>query len=114
MTSFWSLQKATKNLLLLSCPFYFVFLLVLIQFFSLCIIQENLDVLFSECLENFQKKYWSKLKAQQKIAIMDILFSLIEFAASYNSYSNLMMRMHKIPAERSQILLKFVSLLRLV
>lgn len=47
-----------------------------------------------------QKKYWSKLKAPQKIAIMDILLSLLEFASSYNSYSNLRLRMHHIPAER--------------
>ncbi|KDO73717.1 hypothetical protein CISIN_1g0002571mg, partial [Citrus sinensis] len=45
-------------------------------------------------------KYWGKLKAPQKIAIMDILLSLLEFSASYNSYSNLRMRMHHIPAER--------------
>lgn len=47
-----------------------------------------------------QKKYWSKLKAPQKIAIMDILLSLLEFAASYNSYANLRTRMHQIPEER--------------
>lgn len=47
-----------------------------------------------------QQKYWSNLKTAQKIAIMDILFSFIEFAASYNSYSNLRTRMNHIPAER--------------
>lgn len=47
-----------------------------------------------------QQKYWSNLKTAQKIAIMDILFSFIEFAASYNSYSNLKTRMNHIPAER--------------
>lgn len=31
---------------------------------------------------------------------MDILFSVLEFAASYNSYSNLRLRMRQIPAER--------------
>lgn len=31
---------------------------------------------------------------------MDILFSVLEFAASYNSYSNLRLRMCQIPAER--------------
>ena len=51
------------------------------------------------CL-NWQKKYWDNLKAAQKIAIMDILLSLLEFAASYNSYSSLRTRMHHIPAER--------------
>lgn len=47
-----------------------------------------------------QQKYWSNLKTPQKIAIMDILFSFIEFASSYNSYSNLRTRMNHIPTER--------------
>ncbi|XP_057468497.1 brefeldin A-inhibited guanine nucleotide-exchange protein 5-like [Actinidia eriantha] len=47
-----------------------------------------------------EKKYWSKLKASHKIAIMDILFSVLEFTASYNSYANLKLRMHHIPVER--------------
>lgn len=40
------------------------------------------------------------MKASQKIAIMDVLLSMLEFAATYNSYSNLRMRMHHIPVER--------------
>ncbi|XP_019057827.1 PREDICTED: brefeldin A-inhibited guanine nucleotide-exchange protein 5 isoform X1 [Tarenaya hassleriana] len=51
-------------------------------------------------IDSIQKKYWSSLKAPQKIAIMDILYSFIEFAASYNSYSNLRIRMNQIPGER--------------
>ncbi|XWS26510.1 hypothetical protein CRYUN_Cryun26dG0038000 [Craigia yunnanensis] len=51
-------------------------------------------------IDSVQKKHWDNLKAAQKIAIMDILLSLLEFAASYNSYSNLRTRMHHIPAER--------------
>lgn len=47
-----------------------------------------------------QKKYWDNLKATQKLVIMEILLSLLEFAASYNSYSNLRSRMHHIPHER--------------
>ncbi|GFS38469.1 HOPM interactor 7 [Actinidia rufa] len=31
---------------------------------------------------------------------MDILFSMLEFTASYNSYANLKLRMHHIPVER--------------
>lgn len=50
-----------------------------------------------------QKKYWNKLMAAQKIAIMDILFSLLEFAASYNSYTNLKLRMQQIPTERFEL-----------
>ncbi|KAK8550374.1 hypothetical protein V6N13_118893 [Hibiscus sabdariffa] len=51
-------------------------------------------------IDGIQKKYWENLKAPQKIAIMDVLLSLVEFAASYNSYSNLRKRMQHIPAER--------------
>lgn len=47
-----------------------------------------------------QKKYWDKLGAPQKIAIMDILLSLLEFSATYNSYDNLRQRMHRVPDER--------------
>ena len=32
--------------------------------------------------------------------MMEILLAVLEFAASYNSYTNLRMRMHHIPAER--------------
>ncbi|XP_020095997.1 brefeldin A-inhibited guanine nucleotide-exchange protein 5 [Ananas comosus] len=51
-------------------------------------------------IDSIQMRYWSKLKAPQKIAIMDILLSLLEFAASYNSSSNLRTRMHHIPPQR--------------
>lgn len=51
-------------------------------------------------LVNMQKKYWNKLKAAQKISIMDILLSVLEFASSYNSYTSLRLRMHQIPADR--------------
>ncbi|KAL0926627.1 hypothetical protein M5K25_002866 [Dendrobium thyrsiflorum] len=51
-------------------------------------------------LDSIQMRYWSRLKAPQKIAIMDILLSVLEFAASYNSPSNLRMRMQQIPPER--------------
>lgn len=51
-------------------------------------------------MSSFQKKFWTMLNAQQKIAIMEILFSILDFAASYNSFGNLRLRMHQIPAER--------------
>ncbi|CAI9090751.1 OLC1v1025581C1 [Oldenlandia corymbosa var. corymbosa] len=63
---------------------------------SKCITQ----LLLLGAIDSIQKKYWNKLKASQKIAIMDILFSTLEFAASYNSYTNLRLRMQQIPAER--------------
>ncbi|KAL0322245.1 UNVERIFIED_CONTAM: Brefeldin A-inhibited guanine nucleotide-exchange protein 5 [Sesamum calycinum] len=51
-------------------------------------------------IDGIQKKYWDKLKAQQKITMMETLFSVLDFAASYNSYTNLRSRMHQIPDER--------------
>ncbi|KAK3000475.1 hypothetical protein RJ639_020636, partial [Escallonia herrerae] len=63
---------------------------------SKCITQ----LLLLDAIDSIQKKYWTKLKAPQKITIMDILFSVLEFAASYNSYANLRFRMRHIPAER--------------
>lgn len=61
------------------------------------------QLLLLGAIDGIQKKYWSKLKAPQKIAIMDILLSLLEFAASYNSSTNLRTRMHQIPDERPPI-----------
>ncbi|KDP33992.1 hypothetical protein JCGZ_07563 [Jatropha curcas] len=58
------------------------------------------QLLLLGAIDCIQKKYWSKLKAQQKVAIMDILLSMLEFAASYNSYPNLRTRMQRIPVER--------------
>ncbi|MQL87481.1 hypothetical protein Taro_020024 [Colocasia esculenta] len=58
------------------------------------------QLLLLGALDIIQKRYWSNLKALQKIAIMDILLSVLEFAASYNSYSNLRVRMHHMPSDR--------------
>ncbi|GFP95753.1 brefeldin a-inhibited guanine nucleotide-exchange protein 5 [Phtheirospermum japonicum] len=73
--------------------------------------EENpmLEIIRSKCItqllllgaiDGIQKKYWNKLNSQQKITMMEILFSVLEFAASYNSYANLRLRMHQNPAER--------------
>ncbi|KAI5415380.1 brefeldin A-inhibited guanine nucleotide-exchange protein 5 [Lathyrus oleraceus] len=61
------------------------------------------QLLLLGAIDGIQKKYWTKLKAPQKIAIMDILLSLLEFAASYNSSTNLRTRMHQILDERPPI-----------
>ncbi|KAL5698618.1 Brefeldin A-inhibited guanine nucleotide-exchange protein 5 [Ranunculus cassubicifolius] len=58
------------------------------------------QLLLLGAIDSIQKKYWDKLKAQQKIAIMEILLSVLEFSASYNSYINLRIRMNYIPSER--------------
>lgn len=63
---------------------------------SKCITQ----LLLLNAIDSIQKKYWNKLKALQKITIMDILFSVLEFAASYNSFTNLKVRMHQGHGER--------------
>ncbi|WJX96402.1 Brefeldin A-inhibited guanine nucleotide-exchange protein 5 [Trifolium repens] len=61
------------------------------------------QLLLLGAIDGIQKKYWTMFKAPQKIAIMDILLSLLEFAASYNSSINLRTRMHQIPDERPPI-----------
>ncbi|KAF5761248.1 putative Sec7 domain, mon2, dimerization and cyclophilin-binding domain, Sec7 domain superfamily [Helianthus annuus] len=58
------------------------------------------QLLLLGALDSIQKKYWSKLKAYQKITILEILFSMLEFSASYNSYTNLRLRMQHISSER--------------
>ncbi|KAM0975057.1 brefeldin A-inhibited guanine nucleotide-exchange protein 5-like [Malus sylvestris] len=58
------------------------------------------QLLLLGAIDSIQKKYWSNLKTPQKIAIMDILLSALEFAASYNSYTNLRTRMHQVHDER--------------
>ncbi|XP_057747505.1 brefeldin A-inhibited guanine nucleotide-exchange protein 5 [Arachis stenosperma] len=58
------------------------------------------QLLLLGAMDGIQKKYWTKLKAEQKIAVLDILLSLLEFAASYNSSTSLRTRMHQIPDER--------------
>ncbi|XP_047972872.1 brefeldin A-inhibited guanine nucleotide-exchange protein 5 [Salvia hispanica] len=63
---------------------------------SKCVTQ----LLLLGAIDSIQKKFWNKLNMQHKIAIMEILFSILDFAASYNSFSNLKLRMHQIPAER--------------
>ncbi|WOH07868.1 hypothetical protein DCAR_0727302 [Daucus carota subsp. sativus] len=63
---------------------------------SKCITQ----LLLLGAIDSMQKKYWAMLKTAQKIKVMDILFSILEFAASYNSYTNLRLRMQHISAER--------------
>ncbi|KAI4380307.1 hypothetical protein MLD38_006512 [Melastoma candidum] len=61
------------------------------------------QLLLLGAIDSIQKKYWERLTSAQKIAIMDTLFTLLEFAASYNSYANLRMRMRYTPAERPPI-----------
>ncbi|XP_039032655.1 brefeldin A-inhibited guanine nucleotide-exchange protein 5-like [Hibiscus syriacus] len=58
------------------------------------------QLLLLGAVDSIQEKNWDNLKVAQKIAVMDIVLPLLEFVASYNSYSNLRTRMHHIPAER--------------
>ncbi|XP_042038704.1 brefeldin A-inhibited guanine nucleotide-exchange protein 5-like isoform X1 [Salvia splendens] len=46
-------------------------------------------------IDGIQKNYWNKLGADAKVTIMEILFSILEFAATYNSYTNLRLRMQQ-------------------
>lgn len=58
------------------------------------------QLLLLGAIDSIQKKYWAKLKSQQKVTIMEILLSILDFASSYNSYPNLRLRMRHIPVER--------------
>ncbi|GMY35231.1 brefeldin A-inhibited guanine nucleotide-exchange protein 5 [Fagus crenata] len=58
------------------------------------------QLLLLGAIDSIQKKYWSKLKTPQKIAVMEILLSSLDFATSYNSYTNLRLRMHQNTDER--------------
>ncbi|KAG8390693.1 hypothetical protein BUALT_Bualt01G0110100 [Buddleja alternifolia] len=58
------------------------------------------QLLLLGAIDSIQKKYWNKLNTEQKITVMDILFSVLEFASSYNSYTSLKSRMHQRPTER--------------
>ncbi|KAL2937664.1 Brefeldin A-inhibited guanine nucleotide-exchange protein 5 [Bienertia sinuspersici] len=58
------------------------------------------QLLLLGAIDSIQKNYWLKLKAPQKVTIMEILLSILDFAASYNSYPNLRLRMRHIAVER--------------
>ncbi|XP_042002485.1 brefeldin A-inhibited guanine nucleotide-exchange protein 5-like isoform X2 [Salvia splendens] len=51
-------------------------------------------------IDGIQKNYWNKLGADAKVTMMEILFSILEFAATYNSYTNLRLRMQQSSTER--------------
>lgn len=77
-----------------------IFLLTWLQSSMLSTDRGSFGIFVVNLSNYLQKKYWTKLKARQKISLMDILLSLLEFAASYNSSTNLRTRMHQIPEER--------------
>lgn len=58
------------------------------------------QLLLLGAIDCIQKNHWKRLQPSHKIVIMDILLSILDFAASYNSSANLRMRMHQIPADR--------------
>ncbi|GAB2273813.1 Brefeldin A-inhibited guanine nucleotide-exchange protein 5 [Dionaea muscipula] len=63
---------------------------------SKCITQ----LLLLGAIDSIQKNYWVKLNKDQRVSLMEISLSILEFAASYNSYTNLRLRMHHGPTER--------------
>lgn len=58
------------------------------------------QLLLLGALDCIQKNHWNRLWPSHKTLIMDILLSVMDFAASYNSYANLRIRMHQIPSDR--------------
>ncbi|KAL2613840.1 hypothetical protein R1flu_025532 [Riccia fluitans] len=63
---------------------------------SKCVIQ----LLLLGALDSLQKKHWDRLKPSHQIVIMDILLSMVDFAASYNSDANLRSRMQQVSGDR--------------
>eukprot|EP00250_Pteridium_aquilinum_P021613 c25178_g1_i1 orf=72-5432(+) len=63
---------------------------------SKCITQ----LLFLGAVDSLQKKHWSRLHPSHKILIMDVLLSMVDFAASYNSYKNLQSRIQQSAVDR--------------
>ncbi|KAG0581756.1 hypothetical protein KC19_3G006400 [Ceratodon purpureus] len=61
-----------------------------------CLIQ----LLLLSAIESLQKNHWQRLEPSQKILVMDTLYSLVEFAASYNSDIKLRQRMQQITGDR--------------
>lgn len=61
-----------------------------------CVVQ----LLLLAVIDSFQKNHWSRFERSHKILIMDILRSLVEFAASYNTSGSLQARMKQIAGTR--------------
>jgi len=60
-----------------------------------------------------QKHHWQRFEPSQKLLVMDTLFSLVKFAASYNSDINLRQRMQEITGDRYEnFQIVFLSSLR--
>ncbi|KAG6547191.1 hypothetical protein Mapa_011443 [Marchantia paleacea] len=63
---------------------------------SKCVIQ----LLLLGALDSLQKKHWDRLQPSHQIVIMDILLSMVDFAASYDSDANLRLRMQQVSGDR--------------
>jgi guanine nucleotide-exchange factor len=61
-----------------------------------CVIQ----LLLLGALDSLQKNHWQRLQPSHKRLIMDTLLSMVDFAASYNSDSNLRTRMQNVAGDR--------------
>ncbi|KAG0557352.1 hypothetical protein KC19_11G122800 [Ceratodon purpureus] len=61
-----------------------------------CVIQ----LLLLGALDSLQRNHWQRLKPSHKRLIMDTLLSMVDFAASYNSDSNLRNRMQHVAGDR--------------
>jgi guanine nucleotide-exchange factor len=63
---------------------------------SKCVIQ----LLLLGALDSLQKNHWMQLQTSHKRLIMDTILSMVDFAASYNSDSNLRSRFHLLSGDR--------------
>ncbi|KAI5080659.1 hypothetical protein GOP47_0003842 [Adiantum capillus-veneris] len=58
------------------------------------------QLLFLGAVDSLQKQHWTRLHPTHKILIMDVLLSMVDFAASYNSYKNLQSRIQQVIGDR--------------
>jgi guanine nucleotide-exchange factor len=61
-----------------------------------CVIQ----LLLLGALDSLQRNHWQRLQPPHKRLVMDTLLSMVDFAASYNSDSNLRNRMQNVAGDR--------------
>nr|PNR34997.1 hypothetical protein PHYPA_022896 [Physcomitrium patens] len=61
-----------------------------------CVIQ----LLLLGALDSLQRNHWQRLQPSHKRLVMDTLLSMVDFAASYNSDSNLRSRMQHLSGDR--------------
>jgi guanine nucleotide-exchange factor len=71
---------------------------------SKCLIQ----LLLLGVFDSLQKNHWVRLQPSHKRLIMDTILSMVDFAASYNSDSNLRSRLNLLSGDRYNFLYRHI------